>query len=128
MNGEGALPTVYGLYLLQTLLALGAVCILAVVVLRLLSRRLHGGRRGGRHLRVIEHLPLDQRRTLYLVEAAGRSLLLGATDGGGVRLIAELDRLDQEPSAAAAPEEPPLSDAGEPGATTTTADRSPDPG
>lgn len=112
MNGEGAIPSGYGLYLLQTLLALGAVCLLAWVGLRFLAKRVHGLGRRGRLVRVVEHLPLDQRRSLYVVEAGGRTLLLGASEAG-VSLVAELGPAEAEP------EEPPP--------TTTTEGRSPAP-
>lgn len=74
--------------MLSTALALLAVCALAVVSLRLLGRRAAG--QPTRGLRVVARLPLDARRTLFVVEAAGRSLLVGAGDGP-LTLLAELD-------------------------------------
>jgi flagellar protein FliO/FliZ len=71
--------------LLSTTVALGFVCALAVVVLRLLGpQRMRGG-----DMRVVEKLPLDARRSLYLVEVGGRRLLLGAGEGP-LTLLTEL--------------------------------------
>ncbi len=117
MNGAESVPTGYGLYLLQTLLALGAVCLLAYVVLRVLARRIHGLGRKGRLVRVVEHLPLDQRRSLYVVEAGGRTLLLGASEAG-IGLVAELERASEQAGAGEEAADP----------TTTREDRSPGPG
>jgi flagellar biosynthetic protein FliO len=71
-----------------TLLALAAVCALALVVLRGLSRR--GVGQGTRTLRVIERLALEPRRSIYLVEAGGRHLLVGVGEGA-MSVLAELD-------------------------------------
>src|SRR5690242_9447996 len=71
----------------STALALLLVCATAAAALRLLARRRP---RGERRLRVVEELELGTRQTLYLVEAAGRCLLVGAGDGP-LALLAELD-------------------------------------
>jgi flagellar protein FliO/FliZ len=99
MLAAGALPGGYGWYLLQTLLALAAVCALAWVVLRWGVRRLYGGASSGR-VRVLERVPLDPRRSLYLVEVGGKVLLLGAGDGP-MTTLAEVDpnALPAEPEA-----------------------------
>lgn len=95
------LPTGYGAALLQSLLALLAVCILAWVVLRWVSQR-GVGLGTGKRVRVLERVPLDARRQLYLVEVGGKVLLIGAGDGSAPRLIAEVD-----PGALPEPEAPP---------------------
>ncbi len=77
-----AVPSGYGIYFLQTLLALGAVCLLAFFLLRFTARRMHRLGQKGQELRIIENLNLDQRRCLYLVEVAGRRLLIGASEAG----------------------------------------------
>jgi flagellar biogenesis protein FliO len=66
--------------------ALVGVCALAVAALRLV------GRRGavGRALRLRAHLPLGARRSVYVIDAGGRSFLVGAGDGA-LSLLAELD-------------------------------------
>lgn len=95
------LPSGYGAALLQSLLALMAVCILAWVVLRWASRKGMGVGQGKR-VKVLERISLDARRQLYLVEVGGKVLLLGAGDGAAPRLISELDPADlpelEEPS------------------------------
>ncbi|HEY8432912.1 MAG TPA: flagellar biosynthetic protein FliO [Sandaracinaceae bacterium] len=91
----------YGLALLQTLLALAAVCILAWVVLRWSARRGFGLGRPGR-VRVLERVPLDGRRSLYLVAIGARVLLIGAGEGAAPTLLAELDPDELPP----APERP----------------------
>ncbi len=81
------LNTGYGAYLLQTTLALLGVCALVVLALWLLRRR---GVGGGKGLRVVARLTLEPRRTLYVVEAAGKFLLVGAGEGA-MATLAELD-------------------------------------
>lgn len=100
----GGVPGGYGVALLQTLLALAAVCILAWVVLKWSRGR--GLAMGGRRVKVLERVPLDGRRSLYLVEVAGRVLLVGAGEQGALGVLAELDP-DALP---AVPEAPPLSE------------------
>ena len=98
---QADLPGGYGVALLQTLLALAAVCVLAWVVLRWSARRGLGLGRG--RIRVIEKVALDGRRALYLVSIGDRVMLIGAGDGGAPSLIAELDAAELP----AAPDPPP---------------------
>jgi flagellar protein FliO/FliZ len=63
--------------LLSTTVALAFVCALAVLALRLLGPR----KFSGREMRVVEKLPLDARRSIYLIEVAGQRMLVGAGDG-----------------------------------------------
>ena len=82
----------YGGLLLRTLLALAIVIALVWILLRWGLRRLTpGAAGGGRALRVVARQTLDGRRSVVLVEAAGRYLLLGVAEGS-VRLITELER------------------------------------
>ena len=98
------LPEGYGTSLLQSLLALAAVCVLAWVVLRMFSRRGFGiGPTGGR-VRVVERIPLDARRMLYVVKVGERLLLLGSGDAASPTLITEIDPA----SLPAVPERKPL--------------------
>lgn len=100
----------FALDLLRTLLALGLVCALVFVSLRLLARRGFGGFRGlgfggsAGPIRVLQRVPLEPRRALYLIAAGKRVLLVGSGEGGAPRLIAELDPelLDADPATAAA--------------------------
>ncbi|RZO47765.1 MAG: flagellar biosynthetic protein FliO [Sandaracinaceae bacterium] len=101
---QSGVPGGYGVALLQTLLALAAVCILAWVVLKWSSRR--GLGLSGRRVKIIERVPLDGRRSLYLIEVAGRVLLVGAGDQGAPSVLAEIDP-EELPEL---PEPQPLSD------------------
>lgn len=74
----------------QTILALGFVCLLAWVVLRVVLPRLIVVGRGKSMVKVIDRTPLDQRRSLYVVEVTGRWMLIASSEGG-VQLISELD-------------------------------------
>lgn len=96
-------PSGYGWLLLRALLALAAVCLLAYVVLRFLSRRVYGTAAGGQLMRVVARLPLEPRRTLYLVEVAGRYLLVGLGENGAPTTLAEIDAATVTASAADAP-------------------------
>jgi flagellar protein FliO/FliZ len=91
-------PGGYGIALLQTIFALAAVCVLAWVVLRWSARRGLGVGRG--RIRVIERVPLEGRRSLYLIEIGERVLLVGAGEGGAPALLTELDPSELPPVAA----------------------------
>ena len=87
----------------QTILALGFVCLLAYVVLRVVLPRLNVGTAGKTMVNVIDRTPLDQRRSLYVIEVTGRWLLIASSEGG-VQLISELDaeKAEQEAEAMSA--------------------------
>jgi flagellar biosynthetic protein FliO len=93
------LSTGYGGYLLHTALALIAVCALAALVLRLLRGRAVASR----GMRVVAKLPLEPRRTIYLVACAGKYLLVGVGDGPMAVLgevdAAEAQRIEAEEAA-----------------------------
>lgn len=69
-------------------LSLGFVCVVAYVALRLISARRAGPGRGA--LRVVARTPLEPRRSLLVVDVAGRGFLLASSEAG-VSLIAEVD-------------------------------------
>ena len=74
----------------QTIFALGFVCLLAYVVLRVVLPRLNVATAGKSMVNVIDRTQLEPRRSLYVVEVTGRWLLIAASEGG-VQLISELD-------------------------------------
>lgn len=74
----------------QTILALGFVCLLAYVLLRVVLPRLNLSTAGRSMVTVIDRTPLDQRRSLFVIEVTGRWLLISVSEGG-VQLISELD-------------------------------------
>lgn len=71
-----------------SLASLGVVCLVAWGALRLLAGRGVGKASGA--VKVIARCPLEPRRSVYVVEAAGRSFLLGVGDGP-MTVLAELD-------------------------------------
>lgn len=104
MSGTGAAGASYGDLLVTSLVVLGAVCIAAFLVVRLVGRFLATGRAHGTHLlEVVARLPLEPRRSLYVVEVAGKTLLVGTSEMG-LSVLSELDgdqvrgRMRQRPS------------------------------
>lgn len=92
MSGNGAAAGAsYGDLLVTSLLVLGAVCIAAFVAVRLFGRLLSAGRARGTHLMdVVARVPLEPRRSLYVVEVAGKTLLVGTSEMG-LSVLSELD-------------------------------------
>jgi flagellar protein FliO/FliZ len=83
-----------GWTLLRTMVVLGMVIALVYVTLNVGLRRLLGIKpvAGSANIvTVLERVPLDQKRALFVVEAAGEVLLVGGGDGGGLSLITKLD-------------------------------------
>jgi flagellar biosynthetic protein FliO len=78
MESAGQLPGLGG-SLAVSLVSLGVVCLVAVVALRFLGRR--GIGRGNGPIKVVARCPLEPRRSVYLIEAAGRCFLVGVGDG-----------------------------------------------
>jgi flagellar biosynthetic protein FliO len=78
-----------GSSLAVSFISLGLVCVLAYWVLRWLGRK--GVGRSSANIRVLGQCYLEPRRSVYLVETAGRCFLLGVGDGP-VNLLAEVDR------------------------------------
>ena len=92
MHGNGAAAGAsYGDLLVTSLLVLGAVCIAAFVAVRLFGRVLAAGKARGAHLLdVVARVPLEPRRSLYVVEVAGKALLVGTSEMG-LSVLSELD-------------------------------------
>src|SRR5436190_175075 len=84
---EAELPSLSGSIALS-FVSLGLVCLGAYVILRWLSRRGLGQAAGP--LKVLARCPLEPRRSVYLIEAAGRCFLVGVGDGP-MALLAEVD-------------------------------------
>jgi len=71
--------------------SLGVVCLVAWVALRFLAGRGVGRLGAGAGaVRVLAKCPLEPRRAVYVLEAAGRCLLVGVGDGP-MTVLAELD-------------------------------------
>lgn len=86
-----------GWTLVRTVVVLGLVVALVYLTLNVGLRRLLGGQplAARRLVRVVERIPLDQRRTLFVVEAAGEYLLVGGSEAG-LGLVKALDREEVE--------------------------------
>ena len=69
-------------------LSLGVVCLVAYAALRLISARRAGGDKGP--LRLVARTALEPKRSLLVVDVAGRGFLLASSEAG-VAVIAELD-------------------------------------
>lgn len=92
------LPSLGG-SLALTFVSLGLVCLLAYFSLKWISRR--GVGQGGGPIRLIARCSPEPKRSIFLIEAAGRCFLVGASDGG-MNLLAELDPKEikiEEPAA-----------------------------
>jgi flagellar biosynthetic protein FliO len=68
--------------------SLGLVCLVAWGTLRLLAGR--GVGRASGAIRVVARCPLEPRRSVFVIETAGRCFLVGVGDGP-MALLAELD-------------------------------------
>lgn len=74
----------YGGYIVQTFVTLLAVCAIAFAVLYG-ARRLGIGRPRG-PISLVGQLPLDARRSIYLVKIADQVIVVGASEAGLTRL------------------------------------------
>ena len=102
MTGTGA-GAGYGDMLVTSLIVLGAVCLAAFVVVRVVGRLLATGRvRGGHLLDVVARVPLEPRRSLYVVAVAGKTLLVGTSEMG-LSVLSELDGAEVRAQVAARP-------------------------
>jgi flagellar protein FliO/FliZ len=78
------------LMLLQTLFVLGLVCGLAYLIFRWVLPRLAVTRSTNSMVRVVDVVGLDARKRLYVIEVAGRWMLVASSEAG-VQMVSELD-------------------------------------
>src|SRR3954467_15412239 len=91
VNGTGAVDGSYSDLLVTSLVVLVGVCIAGFVAVRLFGRVLATGRTRGTHLLdVVARVPLEPRRSLYVVEVAGKTLRR-RTSEMGLSVLSELD-------------------------------------
>lgn len=76
--------------LLQTALALVFVCGIAYVIFRFILPRLATTYGGNSMIRIVDRAGLESRKTLYIIEVAGKWLLVSSSEQG-VQLVSELD-------------------------------------
>jgi flagellar biosynthetic protein FliO len=101
MGGEaGQVPGVGWESLALSFVSLGAVCVVAWIALKLLAGRGIGKASGA--IRVVARCPLEPRRSVYVIEAAGRCFLVGVGEGP-MTVLSELDAHALPRAAAAAP-------------------------
>lgn len=74
----------YASYIVQTIVTLLAVCAIAFAVLYG-ARRLGIGRPRG-PIELVGLLPLDARRSIYLIKVAGQVIVVGASEAGFTKL------------------------------------------
>lgn len=84
-----------GRYLVETIVLLVVMCALAIVVLFVARRAGLGAARGP--IRLVGQLPLDPRRSVYLVQVASKVMVVGVAEGGMTKL-GELDDGDLPPT------------------------------
>jgi flagellar protein FliO/FliZ len=79
--------------ILQVVVALVAICIVFLIVIRWLLPRMAraaGGQGfrmgGGRLVRIVDRCPLEPKRTVFLVEVAGRYMLIGSSEGSVTKI------------------------------------------
>jgi flagellar biosynthetic protein FliO len=75
----------YGIFILQTVAVLAVIALAAWGIVRFGGHRLGRGK-GEHRMRVVERLGLEPKRSIYLIEVDGKSLLIGVSEGS-VRLL-----------------------------------------
>jgi flagellar protein FliO/FliZ len=76
--------------LVQTVFALALVCGLAYLIFRVILPRLAVNYGSNNMVRVVDRIGLDARKSLYVIEVAGKWMLVASSESG-VQLISELD-------------------------------------
>ncbi len=76
--------------LVQTIFALVLVCGLAYLIFRVILPRLAVNYGANNMVRVVDRIGLDARKSLFVIEVAGKWMLVASSESG-VQLISELD-------------------------------------
>ncbi len=77
----------------QMLLSLGVVCGLIYLTFRVILPRISGFQFADSIVRVVEKVPLDAKRNLYVIEVGGRWMLIASSENS-VNLLSELNELE----------------------------------
>ncbi|MCE9572188.1 MAG: flagellar biosynthetic protein FliO [Deltaproteobacteria bacterium] len=85
-----AMTSGYGELLVSSLVVLVVVSVIAWAIVRFGGRWLLGARGRTRGMDVVARLPLEPRRSLYVVEVGGKTLLVGTSEMG-LSVLTELD-------------------------------------
>lgn len=94
----------FGMLLLRTFFFLALVCLLIYFLLRkVLPRIVQMPGIRNRTVKIIERLPLDQKKSLVVVEIQDKAFLLGCSENS-INILMELDRekMETKPPVAAA--------------------------
>ncbi len=83
----------YGVFALEALTVLVLMAAALWVFVRIVRPRI-GRLGGGRRMSVVEKLPLEPRRSLYIVEIDDETVVLGVGDGG-ISFVKRLGRADE---------------------------------
>lgn len=75
---------------MQTIFALLIVCGLAYLIFRIVLPRLSVGYGSNNMVRVVDRIGLEARKSLYVIEVAGKWMLVASSESG-VQIICELD-------------------------------------
>jgi flagellar protein FliO/FliZ len=82
----------FGMLILKMIFFLGVVVALIYLVLKkFLPVLLHGAAFRGRSIKILERMPVDQRRSLLVVEVQDKIYLMGSAEGQ-INILMELDR------------------------------------
>ena len=82
----------FGMLILKMIFFLGVVVALIYVVLKkFLPLLAHGSGFRARSIKILERLPVDQRRSLLVVEVQDKVYLMGSAEGQ-INILMELDR------------------------------------
>jgi flagellar biogenesis protein FliO len=92
----GQSPIDFTWLFLKTIFAMIVVIALAIVVLRYIIPRigLHRKRGVTTDIHIVDRVPLEAKKMLYIIEVEGRRLLIGSSEHQ-MNLIAELERSDE---------------------------------
>ena len=75
-------PTGYGTILLKMVLALGVVCLLAVLALKYGLKRFLPTTAGLQNMEIIARMPLEPRRAVVVVRVGPKHLILASSEAG----------------------------------------------
>jgi flagellar protein FliO/FliZ len=89
-DASAGLTSGYGELLVSSLVVLAIVSVIAWTMVRYGSRWLLGARGRSRGMDVLARLPLEPRRSLYVVEVGGKTLLVGTSEMG-LSVLSEVD-------------------------------------
>jgi flagellar protein FliO/FliZ len=82
----------FGMLILKMIFFLGVVVALIYIILqRVLPLLIHGASFRARSIRILERVPVDQKRSLLVVEIQDKVYLMGSAEGQ-INILMELDR------------------------------------